>query len=94
MNTATLKGISLKPVSEILTNWEIRSELTNEHKDDEMVQQFMGENPYRVLFSLAYALDLQDHYGSGSAMTEEQKCSLAKLVQDLAIKTGRKEGAL
>jgi hypothetical protein len=94
MNTATLTGISLKPVSEILTQWETRAALTNEHKDDQMVQQFLSENPYRVLFSLAYALDLEDHHGSGSAMSEDQKSSLFRLVQELAIKTGRKEGAL
>jgi hypothetical protein len=90
--TTTLKGISFKPVSKILTDWEIREALTSEHKDRQMVVDFQSSNPYTVLFSLAYALDRDDTFGA--LLTEDQRLSLARTVQDLAIKTGRKEGAL
>lgn len=91
MSHPALVGISLKPVSSILKDYEIRGHLNNEHRDVELVEAMRERSPHIVLFSLADALN-HDEYISN--LGEDEHIRLHYLIQELAIRAGRKEGAL
>lgn len=87
-----LIGISLKPLATILEDYTLRDALTEAHKSQQVIDAVSDVNVSTILFSLADMLNNSDYHGS--SLDEIELMQITAKLQRMAIRAGRKEGAL
>lgn len=91
MSNEEIKGISRKPVSAILNNWETRTAAVRSMASPDLAESLSIQNPYVIFATLAELFDNCDY---ASNLGEDEHIRLSMKLQEMAVRAGRKEGAI
>lgn len=86
-----MTGISLKPIAEILQDWQLRSVAITSMASKDLAETLRNHNPYELLATLS---ELFNHCDYTSNLSDDAHIRLSAKLGEMAIRAGRGEGAI